>query len=137
MCELENNQGKWFVTTPGSVQVSKSAEDLVIICRKEGHDTGMASVVSSAGASVAGNVGLALLIPIVGIVGAVVDHNSGATYAYPQMVEVKMGETVTVKDRLPSEAEASGDASVQEQPSAAPAVEQFTITADGLQPKAP
>ena len=54
----------------------------MVICKKDGHETGMANVVSAAGGSVAGNVGLALLIPIVGIVGAIVDHSSGATYKY-------------------------------------------------------
>ena len=132
MCELENDKGKWFVTTPGTVQIDRSNEDLIVICRKEGHETGTANVVSSAGASVAGNVGLALLVPIVGIVGALIDHNSGATYKYPTNIQIRMGQAVTVQ-ALPPEETATPSA-----PVTAPAQSQaqrFTITADGLVPE--
>jgi hypothetical protein len=136
VCEIENDKGKWFVTTPGTVQINRSNEDLVVICKKEGHDMGMANVVSGAGASVAGNVGLALLIPIVGIVGAIVDHHSGATYKYPTNVQVFMGQSVTVQDAPPTDDAATNATSrAQVQPAGPPKTERFTITADGVIPE--
>ncbi|HEY7805117.1 MAG TPA: hypothetical protein VIC30_11895, partial [Orrella sp.] len=133
MCEVENDKGKWFVTTPGTISINRSAEDLIVICRKDGHDTGMANVVSGAGASTAGNVGLALLIPIVGIVGAVVDHNSGAAYDYPTNVRIQMGDSVTVKAPEPSETNTA--AQPVRRTTAASGPERFTITPDGVQPQ--
>ena len=136
VCEIENDKGKWFVTTPGTVQIDRSNEDLVVICKKDGHDTGMANVVSGAGASVAGNVGLALLIPIVGIVGAIVDHSSGATYKYPTNVQVYMGQSVTVQDTPPTDGTTNNATNqAQAQPAGPPKTERFTITADGVTPE--
>lgn len=95
-CELVNDKDKWFISTPGSVVVAKSNQDLVITRQRESHQPGIAKVTSVTGAGMAGNVGLALLIPIVGIVGAVMDHNSGAVYKYPPSVQVIMGQTVSL-----------------------------------------
>jgi hypothetical protein len=85
---------------------------------------------------VAGNVGLALLIPIVGIVGAIVDHSSGATYKYPTNVQVYMGQSVTVQDTPPTD-ETNTDATsrTQAQPAGPPTTERFTITTDGVVPE--
>ncbi len=33
-CELLNDKGKWYVTTPGSVVILKSFQDLTATCRK-------------------------------------------------------------------------------------------------------
>lgn len=135
VCELENDKGKWFITTPGTVQIDRSNEDLLVICTKDSHDTGMANAVSTAGASVAGNVGLALLIPIVGIIGAVVDHSSGATYKYPTNIQIYMGRSVTIEELAPGET--SADAADQTPASDAPAkTERFQITSDGVIPEA-
>jgi len=130
LCEAENDKGKWFVTTPGTIAIDRSAEDLIVICRKQEHETGMANVVSSAGASVAGNVGLALLIPIVGIIGAVIDHSSGATYDYPTNVSVQMGGSVTIKAPEPGQANTASQPAQSPSKSAAP--QRFTITTDGV-----
>lgn len=138
ICELENDKGKWFITTPGSVQIDRSAEDLIVICRKDGHDSGMATIVSGAGASVAGNVGLALLVPIVGIIGAIVDHNSGATYKYPTNVQVYMGQSVTIQERPPENTEGTNSSTTAPRPPSPDRSSQeqrFTITADGIVPE--
>jgi len=136
VCEIENDKGKWFVTTLGTVQINRSNEDLVVICKKEEHETGIAKVVSGAGGSVAGNVGLALLIPIVGIVGPVIDHNSGATYKYPTNVQVFMGQSITVQSTpTADETAASASNRAPTQPRTQPTIERFTITADGVIPE--
>ena len=135
VCELENDKGKWFVTTPGTVQIDRSYEDLIVICKKEGHETGTVNVVSGAGGSVAGNVGLALLIPVVGIVGAIVDHSSGATYKYPTNVQVYMGQSTTIQARPPEDATAANKPSALSTSPAEQQPQRFTITADGVVPE--
>ena len=101
LCELSNNKGKWFTTTPGSVVIGKSNENLSVICKKEGLEPGLATVVSQTGAGMAGNVGMALLVPIVGIIGAIVDHNSGAVYHYPTSLTITMGKNITIDTLTP------------------------------------
>lgn len=84
-CELTNSKGKWFVTTPGSVQVRRSNDDMIVQCTKAGHETGQASVVSDTKGSMFGN------IIFGGGIGAIVDHNTGAAYEYPTLIQVVMG----------------------------------------------
>lgn len=85
VCELTNNKGKWFVTTPGSLMISRSGDDLQVICSKPGSNAGKAVVVSDTMAPMYGN------IVVGGGVGAVVDHNNGSAYEYPTVVRVAMG----------------------------------------------
>lgn len=90
-CELQNSKGKWFVTTPGSVSIGRSSDDLRITCKKEGMDQGVLNVVSDAKTAMYGN------FPFGGIVGAVVDHNTGAGYEYPTLITVLMGDVSIIK----------------------------------------
>lgn len=135
VCEIENDKGKWFITTLGTDQINRSNEDLEVICKKDEHETGIAKVVSGAGGNVAGNFGLTFLIPIVGIVGAVIDHNSGATYKYQTNVQVLMGRSVNVQNTSPAdEATTSAPNWAQTRPDTQSTAERFTITADGVTP---
>jgi len=84
-CDLINKRGTWFITTPGTVQIHRSNDDLQITCRKEGFDNGRASVVSDTKGSMFGNILLG------GGIGAVVDHNNGSAYEYPSFIQVTMG----------------------------------------------
>ena len=84
-CKLTNNKGTWFVTSPGSVTVSRSFEDLLINCEKENQLPGLASVKSSTKAMAFGN------ILFGGVIGAGVDVATGAAYDYPTMITVTMG----------------------------------------------
>jgi len=84
-CELSNSKGKWFISTPGSLQIGRSNDELMIICKKEGVETGLASVESDTKAGMIGN------IIFGGGIGAIIDHNTGAAYEYPSFVEVLMG----------------------------------------------
>ncbi len=38
-CDLINKRGTWFITTPGTVQIHRSNDDLQVTCRKEGFIT--------------------------------------------------------------------------------------------------
>lgn len=77
-CSLENNKGKWYIpSTPGSVTVHRSYNDLKINCEKKGYRKSMKSIASSTKAMAFGNVLFG------GVIGAGVDVASGAAYDYP------------------------------------------------------
>jgi len=84
-CELANRKGKWFVTSPGSATITRSNDDLFVMCQKEGADPGKAKVVSWIKGSMFGN------IVFGGGIGAIIDHNNGTAYEYPAVVEVLLG----------------------------------------------
>lgn len=92
-CELTNNKGKWFVTTPGSVSINRSNDDLQILCKKEKLDNGRAAVVSDTKGSMFGN----LLFG--GGIGAIVDHKTGAAYEYPTVIEILMGSFTKISSK--------------------------------------
>lgn len=84
-CELTNNKGKWFVTTPGSVMIHRSNDDMQVLCSKTGFEPGRAAVVSDTKASMFGN------IIFGGAIGAIIDHSNGSAYEYPTFIQVLMG----------------------------------------------
>lgn len=94
-CELTNNKGKWFVTTPGSVGIHRSNDDLHVLCNKDRYAPGRAAVVSETKGAMFGNIILG------GGIGAIVDHSSGAAYEYPSFVQVVMG--ILSKAEVPKE----------------------------------
>lgn len=138
-CELTNNKGKWFVTTPGSVQIRRSNDDMLVQCTKTGHETGQASVVSDTKGSMFGN------IIFGGGIGAVIDHNTGSAYEYPTLIQVVMGLVTKVETprtgtpgsgSIPADAspshpqplpQAQPQAAVQPQVQAQPAVQVQTL----------
>jgi len=89
-CEMSNKRGKFFVTTPGTIMLQGSNDDLMITCRAEGHDNGMAQVVSETKGNMFANIILG------GGIGAFVDHSNGSAYRYPSFIEVTMGNTVVI-----------------------------------------
>ncbi len=109
-CALTNNKGKWFVTTPGSVTVQRSNDDMQVLCEKNGSQPGRAAVVSETKGAMFGN------ILFGGGIGAVIDHNSGAAYEYPIFLAVSMGDMVRIekpKQPAPSAAGAVSTTSSQ------------------------
>lgn len=89
-CKLTNDKGAWFVTSPGSTVIHRSAEDLAVRCEKDGYDPGIASVKSLTKGMAFGN------ILFGGVIGAGVDMASGAAYDYPPLVTIEMGENSTL-----------------------------------------
>ncbi len=84
-CELLNDKGKWFVTTPGSVVILKSYQDLTVTCRKpETKKVGATTFQSTNESSVWGNVLTG------GIIGYAVDAGTGAGFSYPPTLNVPM-----------------------------------------------
>jgi len=89
-CDLTNKRGTYFVSTPGTIMISRSNDDLMVTCRKEGYENGRASVVSAVKGSMFGN------IIFGGGIGAVIDHSNGSAYEYPSFVQVVMGSSTTI-----------------------------------------
>jgi len=89
-CMLDNDKGHWTATTPSFVTVHRSSQDLTVVCRKEGMLDGMLKAVSRAAGSMFGN------IIFGGGIGAIIDHNKGNGYNYPDLLPVKMGGSVVI-----------------------------------------
>jgi hypothetical protein len=85
-CTLTNSEGTWFVTSPGSVQVHKTKNDLTVSCAKDGYQPGSQVAVSKFGGATFGN------IVAGGGIGAIVDAASGANYYYDSPLTVPLGE---------------------------------------------
>ncbi len=97
-CVLKSPRGLWNVTTPSSVTVQRSAEDMDVECLKDGHSPGIAKLISRAHGGMFGN------IVFGGGIGAIIDHNKGTGYEYPNRVEVVMGETTLIDRKKEVEA---------------------------------
>lgn len=82
-CTLANDAGNWSVTSPGSVAVHKSTGDLAIDCKKD-ELAGNMAVVSRANGAVWGN------ILAGGVIGYVVDRQTGAGFDYPTNVTIML-----------------------------------------------
>lgn len=85
-CELSNSKGKWFVVTPGTVGIHRSNDDIQVLCRKDGYESGRNGIVSETKGMMFGN------IIFGGGIGAIVDHSSGAAYEYPSLFQILMSK---------------------------------------------
>ena len=88
-CKLENDYGQQSVKTPSTVNVRRSSKDLQVTCVKVGESDGRGVAISRANAGMAGN------IIFGGGIGAIIDHNKGTAYTYPQWIRVVMGKLLT------------------------------------------
>ena len=86
-CSLANDKGTWYATTPGSVMVRRSFNDLAVNCAFDGLDAGIALVKSATKGMAFGN------ILFGGVIGAGVDMSTGAAYDYPEIIQINMGQT--------------------------------------------
>lgn len=89
-CALTNDRGTWTVKAPAQVDVRKSGENLSVVCKKEGFVDGLLTAASRAAGSMFGN------IIFGGGIGALIDHNKGTGYDYPDVMPVQMGKAITV-----------------------------------------
>lgn len=88
-CDLSNDEGAWTVLTPGSVMIHRSNKPLSVKCQKTGYIQDYSSVDSKTKANMWGN------ILIGGGIGAIIDHNNGAAYEYPDVVRIPMRKGVS------------------------------------------
>ncbi|MBM3368682.1 MAG: hypothetical protein FJY43_10480 [Betaproteobacteria bacterium] len=89
-CAFQSPKGIWSVSTPGSVMVLRSGEDMTVTCRKGAAVPGIAKLISRAHGGMFGN------IIFGGGIGALIDHNKGTGYEYPNKVTVVMGESTLI-----------------------------------------
>jgi hypothetical protein len=89
-CELANSHGTWFATTPGSIMIHRSNDDMKVVCTKDGYEPARAAVVSEIKGSMFGNVVFG------GGVGMIMDHANGSAYEYPPLLHPVMGLTVRI-----------------------------------------
>ena len=87
-CTAKNERGEWTTTSPNAVPVHRSGENLLVNCEKEGMQPGIATVISRANGSMFGN------ILFGGGIGAIIDHNKGTAYSYPDWIRVIMGDNL-------------------------------------------
>jgi hypothetical protein len=97
-CSLTNDKGTWQTKAPSQVDVRKSGENLSVVCKKEGFIDGLLTAISRAAGSMWGN------IIFGGGIGAIIDHNKGTGYDYPNTLPVEMGKSVTVDKKSETEA---------------------------------
>lgn len=97
-CTLKNDKGTWQTGAPAFVDVRRSAEDLLVECKKEGSAAGFLRAISRAAGGMFGN------IIFGGGIGAIIDHNKGTGYNYPDNLPIIMGQSNTV-DRATQNAE--------------------------------
>lgn len=102
-CTLRNDKGTWEAESPSFVSIHRSAEDLLVECKKDGQPVGMLKAVSRAAGGMWGN------IVFGGGIGAVIDHNTGNGYNYPDKLPVKMGASV-IQDRRDEKSDSKQEA---------------------------
>jgi hypothetical protein len=103
-CQLTNEKGTYFVTTPGTVTIRRAYDDMNVKCEKDEYQPGIAAVKSSTKGMAFGN------ILFGGFIGAGVDMASGAAYDYPPLITVMMGEAITITPPSPKKEEELGEA---------------------------
>lgn len=95
-CTLTNSEGTWYLTTPGSVQVHKTKNDMSVTCNKDGYQPGRQTAVAHFGGATFGN------IVAGGIIGAGIDAASGANYSYDTPIIVPLGPPGTAPTPAPA-----------------------------------
>jgi hypothetical protein len=83
-CVLTSKEGSWVVTSPGTVHVEKSKEDVLVKCTKPGYQDAAATIPSDFQGWTIGNVILG------GLIGVGVDAATGALNEYPHSFAVPM-----------------------------------------------
>lgn len=91
-CVGKNERGEFVAESSGVMRPHRSSENLLVTCTKEGEPTGIATLISRVNGGMFGN------ILFGGGIGAIIDHNKGTAYSYPDWVRVVMGEDL-VYDR--------------------------------------
>ena len=97
-CVLTNDAGRWFVTAPGHVTISKSAGNLFVDCRKGTISAGQERFASRPNASVTiGNV-----VTTAGL-GYLMDKKTGAGFNYPDTLTILKKATGKVQPADPDQ----------------------------------
>jgi hypothetical protein len=84
-CTVKGEYGTQSIRVPDSMRVKRSYDDLTVTCRKDGFPDGISQVISRTSQWMWNN------LVVGGGIGALIDHNTGAAYRYPDAVVVRMG----------------------------------------------
>lgn len=89
-CTLVNDKGEYALESGKHARVNKSAKNLNVTCvATDRTDEATGTLISRAGAGMFGN------IIFGGGIGAIIDHNRGTAYNYPDWVQVVFGKILT------------------------------------------
>jgi hypothetical protein len=91
-CVGKNERGEFNTDSTGVMRPHRSGENLYIVCSKDGEESGIGTLISRANGGMFGN------ILFGGGIGAIIDHNKGTAYSYPDWIRVIMGDNL-VYDR--------------------------------------
>ncbi|WP_426111152.1 hypothetical protein [Massilia sp. PWRC2] len=84
-CVLSNRHGRWFVTTPGRINIRKSDDSLQVDCGRTGLGSALTAVPSEYGdVKLIGNIVLSSGF------GYLLDTRSGAGFDYPPVLTILM-----------------------------------------------
>ncbi|WP_454737184.1 hypothetical protein [Cupriavidus necator] len=84
-CTLSNDKGKWFVTTPASLDVERSGQVMYVSCVTPSSETGTARVQPlPAPAALAASIGGG------GLISTLIDESTGAEFDYPSPIAVEL-----------------------------------------------
>lgn len=86
-CLLSNEHGDFSASPPVSVRVRRGAENLRIVCSRDGFPDAHGSAVSHVNLAMWGNV-------VSAGAGAYIDHKRGAGYEYPDKLRLVVGQTL-------------------------------------------
>ena len=88
-CTLENDFGKMTGKSSSNITTHRSSKDLFVECKKEGYPDASAKAISRANGGMFGN------IIFGGGIGAIIDHNKGTAYTYPEWLKLVFGSVLT------------------------------------------
>jgi len=109
-CVAKGEYGEVSSKTPGVVIVHRSGQNLEVKCEKDNQATGYGTLISRANGSMFGN------ILFGGGIGAIIDHNTGKAYTYPDWIRIIMGDNLVYdrKNNKDNEVMVGNAASTQE-----------------------
>lgn len=87
-CVGKNERGEFTTDSTGVMRPHRSGENLYVVCTKEGEAAGVGTLISRANGGMFGN------ILFGGGIGAIIDHNKGTAYSYPDWVRVILGDNL-------------------------------------------
>jgi hypothetical protein len=87
-CKISNDRATVIFKSGETTQIPRSASDLDITCKKPGLPDAYGRAISRANGGMWGNVVLG------GGIGALVDHNRGNAYSYPEWIQVVFGQSL-------------------------------------------
>lgn len=112
-CKLANDFAGVEVKSGASANVRRSNKDMDIVCSSANRPDARGVAISRANAGLAGN------ILFGGGIGAIIDHNTGKAYTYPNWVQLIFGETRIFDRRLDKEGEPNAGVLPGQTPAAA------------------